>query len=480
VFVQSSWWGSYPYAGAAVTLSVLNGDTGSSPPLTGYSGLAFVSDGLGSVKYMLYLDPAVFISGNKYAVNATATRILKTDYDWVWFNVKVVPQSIAVRVVFDRADYYSGDSGTLTVSAQPPEGHSQPNAYKYTMYPPTGNYVFDISSGSQPTFSFTIPLNYDQDGIYFLVEASNAEGDYGSTTASKYITYGVMIVNADPDFYNPGDTVTFGPELKSGAITSPGPLTFFYQITAGMSIVKQGTSSASGNAGDYTTSIPFTVPAVAAQSYEINVMANQNGHLINGYATVNLKQGFIMSIKFDKDSYSAGDTMKVSYTITPIAPNTPSPTVYYFNYGIIGLPFESWSGTSASGEFTYKVTDNANEGDNIFQVGESSTGAQAQEVVLIGPEKGTIGGIAIFEWFLLALIVILFLLMLAFRFRGAPSGGAAPKPKEEKAAPPPPPGPSASPMIVNCKACGAPIEITTSKRPIEVMCPSCGETAMVE
>jgi ribosomal protein S27E len=348
------------------------------------------------------------------------------------------------------------------------------------MYPPTGNYVFDISSGSQPTFSFTIPLNYDQDGIYFLVEASNAEGDYGSTTASKYITYGVMIVNADPDFYNPGDTVTFGAELKSGAITSPGPLTFFYQITAGMSIVKQGTSSASGNAGDYTTSIPFTVPAVAAQSYEINVMANQNGHLINGYATVNLKQGFIMSIKFDKDSYSAGDTMKVSYTITPIAPNTPSPTVYYFNYGIIGLPFESWSGTSASGEFTYKVTDNANEGDNIFQVGESSTGAQAQEVVLIGPEKGTIGGIAIFEWFLLALIVILFLLMLAFRFRGAPSGGAAPKPKEEKAAPPPPPGPSASPMIVNCKACGAPIEITTSKRPIEVMCPSCGETAMVE
>jgi len=35
-------------------------------------------------------------------------------------------------------------------------------------------------------------------------------------------------------------------------------------------------------------------------------------------------------------------------------------------------------------------------------------------------------------------------------------------------------------MTVTCKACGAPIEITTSKRPIEVMCPSCGETQMVQ
>lgn len=36
------------------------------------------------------------------------------------------------------------------------------------------------------------------------------------------------------------------------------------------------------------------------------------------------------------------------------------------------------------------------------------------------------------------------------------------------------------PLMINCKSCGAEIEITTSKRPIEVMCPSCGETEMVE
>jgi predicted RNA-binding Zn-ribbon protein involved in translation (DUF1610 family) len=34
-------------------------------------------------------------------------------------------------------------------------------------------------------------------------------------------------------------------------------------------------------------------------------------------------------------------------------------------------------------------------------------------------------------------------------------------------------------MMVTCRACGGPIEITTSKRPIEVMCPRCGNTEMV-
>jgi predicted RNA-binding Zn-ribbon protein involved in translation (DUF1610 family) len=35
-------------------------------------------------------------------------------------------------------------------------------------------------------------------------------------------------------------------------------------------------------------------------------------------------------------------------------------------------------------------------------------------------------------------------------------------------------------MSVTCRHCGKAIEITTSKRPIEVMCPSCGETQVVQ
>src|SRR5256886_17550213 len=47
--------------------------------------------------------------------------------------------------------------------------------------------------------------------------------------------------------------------------------------------------------------------------------------------------------------------------------------------------------------------------------------------------------------------------------------------------PPPPPegathAPAATPMSVNCRRCGKPIDLTTHRRPVQVMCPSCGAT----
>jgi len=85
---------------------------------------------------------------------------------------------------------------------------------------------------------------------------------------------------------------------------------------------------------------------------------------------------------------------------------------------------------------------------------------------------------------LILLILVIILFVLVFR-RGRPPKPAA-APPAEKPAPEPEPEPApaeeaASPgMVINCKACGAPIELTTSKRPLEVMCPSCGETEMVQ
>jgi len=34
-------------------------------------------------------------------------------------------------------------------------------------------------------------------------------------------------------------------------------------------------------------------------------------------------------------------------------------------------------------------------------------------------------------------------------------------------------------MSITCRRCGKPIDLSTSRRPIEVMCPSCGETQVV-
>ena len=79
------------------------------------------------------------------------------------------------------------------------------------------------------------------------------------------------------------------------------------------------------------------------------------------------------------------------------------------------------------------------------------------------------------------LFVLLLLIVIAlWRKVGAgfgPIGGKAAVP------PPPPEGsvPSAPtwPMSITCRRCGKPIDLSTSRRPIEVMCPSCGETQVV-
>ncbi|MEK6838760.1 MAG: hypothetical protein AABY08_03350, partial [Candidatus Thermoplasmatota archaeon] len=83
---------------------------------------------------------------------------------------------------------------------------------------------------------------------------------------------------------------------------------------------------------------------------------------------------------------------------------------------------------------------------------------------------------------ILGIGLLFVILLMVLMWRRMSMGGLAPKAPAEKPAPPPSatavPGPA--PMTVSCKACGSPIEITTSKRPIEVMCPNCGETQMAQ
>ncbi|MCI4371986.1 MAG: hypothetical protein L3J78_04985, partial [Thermoplasmata archaeon] len=93
-----------------------------------------------------------------------------------------------------------------------------------------------------------------------------------------------------------------------------------------------------------------------------------------------------------------------------------------------------------------------------------------------------VGGIPIFA----AVLGLLFILLLiAFIGLWRRTGGGRMMGTFGRPAAPPGPGeapprqPSGSPMSVTCTHCGKPIDLTTSRRPVEVMCPSCGETQLV-
>jgi hypothetical protein len=417
------------------------------------------------------LDSAVFLDGKTYTVSANATSILKYASDLAQFNIRESLVTMSVSLTLDKDSYYSDETAVLTVAAQPPSGHSQPSTYVYRIS--AGTTDFARQSTSSPTFNFHIPSNF-QGTLTFRADVYNVEGDYGWDSTTGAVGFGVMIVNVNPPEYNANSVLTANFELKSTVMTA-STTTFYYKVSDGARTVKQGTADVSS--GSLSGSIQYTVPNVPAQQYTFTVYASGGGHIVSGQAAASLIQDFILTIKFDKTSYNAGDTMVVDYKIAARASGTPLPRIFRLSYGLIEYSGVSFTTTNAEGKVNYVVPAGANEGQVLFEMQESSTSTMAIEVVTIGPPTD---GIELFDAFLLVLIVILFLLVLAMRGRGAGAGARAPKPKEEKAAPPPPPGQQVSPMIVNCKACGAPIEITTSKRPIEVMCPSCGETAMVQ
>jgi ribosomal protein S27E len=285
------------------------------------------------------------------------------------------------------------------------------------------------------------------------------------------------MVNLSPFEFNANDVITANFELKSTVMTGSTTV-FYYAIYDGSHNVKEGNVNTGGS---LSGSVQYTVPNVPAPYYRFTIYASGGGHVISGQAQANIVSNFIVTIKFDKTNYNAGDTMSIDYKISARSSVYPLPRIFTLQFGLLGYPMPSVETTSAEGNVKYVVPSGANEGQVLFEmiVSSSSGTVYAYEVVTIGPSPSEI---SLFDAFLLVLIVILFLLVLAMRGRGAgaKAAEAAPKPKEEKAAPPPPPGAQTSPMIVNCKSCGAPIEITTSKRPIEVMCPSCGETAMVQ
>jgi len=124
------------------------------------------------------------------------------------------------------------------------------------------------------------------------------------------------------------------------------------------------------------------------------------------------------------------------------------------------------------------------DGDILVSATESNTFTFRQQTVHIGTTSALwsteLAGIPLFA-VLLALLFIFLLVAVLGLWRRIGFGGALLAPK----APPRPPAegapraPPTAPMSILCHHCGKPIELTTSKRPIEVMCPSCGETQLV-
>jgi len=214
------------------------------------------------------------------------------------------------------------------------------------------------------------------------------------------------------------------------------------------------------------------------------VTATDRGNTTQAQATISQAAGFVLGLSFDKTSYGAGDTVHAHLTLT--AKGTGS------------LPSQfRWSLSSASASATAITTGPAADlfltipagtgnGGLLVFANELNTGASAFQTVQVGPTGSSfwstdVGGAPVFAIVLSALFVLLLIAVIAMWRRSG--GGFGPIGGKAAVPPPPPEGPvrsaPTSPMSITCRRCGKPIDLSTSRRPIEVMCPSCGETQVV-
>jgi len=385
------------------------------------------------------------------------------------------PTLLDVTVVLDKSAYLSGDTATArAVVYRTPA----PTNYTYLWRARnTFNTILNETQNGTSTYRYTIPLDYTG-LIRFEATVDDGQGNTSTVQAFAFVSIAVIALRLDRGEFSPGDTITAFYSVKSNVILN---VTYDYDVVDnGGTIVANGTTR--------QTFFSFTTPSPASRLYNFGVTARDGPNSTEAHVTIVQVSGFVLGITLDKSSYVAGETIRAHLVLTPRVATQPVPIQFRWSV------FLSSSSSSVSAITTnpdvdlfLPVPNGVGTGEIVVFATESSTGTSGIQTVRIGgsaqnPLWSTeIGGIPAFA-VLLGLLFILLLVAVVALWRRI--GGRMPGPLGGKPAPPPPPeGPvrasPATPMSVTCRHCGKPIDLTTSKRPIEVMCPSCGETQLV-
>lgn len=481
--------------GVKVDIMIMEGVGTDADEIDGYGG-TFYSDASGTVIYGFSVDDADFAEDKTYTVRADVEKALKEDTMDATFDVEAGGRAISVDMAFDKEVYTTGDTVTVTVSAAVPLGASNELTYLFMITDQGGGTRAQeviSSTSSEVTFNYDIPNDFEGT-LTFWMSVANADGDSGVDMEQKIVHYAVLLLNAEPERYDAGDTITANYELITTLLTAPS---FFYKITdASGGIVLEGEIEGSATTGSFE----YTVPDVPSGHYDFYMYANlvyegipneEQGIWVETTDVCNLESGYDIEISVDAPAYAPGERVGIRYSIRAKG-DEGLPDKYIFAYGMSNGPMYTWQSSEPSGTIYYNIPSGVNQGEILLMVsasdGQGGYLGQAIETLTIKSspnplEYTRIGDVPLMGIILLILVIILILIML-FRRPSAPAPAkpAAEKMEEaplEEEAPPAVAG-EPSPLAINCKACGAEIEITTSKRPIEVMCPNCGETEMVE
>ena len=453
-------------------------DLATSALVPAYSATGLTTDGSGLLTYSFVLAATPTTADYELSAMGTSHGV-QTANAVDGFSVQPAASVFTVTVTLDKSQYRSGDPITATAHVLTTE--TLPMTYSWIVTESTTGRTLATDFGlTVNTFEYTIPSDYQiapPGSLIINVQVNDGNGTIRFASASTTVAYGYLSLNLNRLEYNANDGITATYSLSSNVMTSP---TYLLQIVDSTGATVQSGPTSGGSA-------TYTVPSPAARFYTFTVIASQGGMSVQAQATANQASGYFLSLTLDRSNYVPGDTISIAYRITARG-TSALPSQYEFSLSLFGTATQLESTSSPTGTLTLAIPADAPTGNVLLAVTEVNTGATELVVVHVGavnPLVADIGGVPLFDILITLLFVVLLLaVILLWRRAGMGRGpGMAAAGKPSTPPPPPPSGPSqqaAGPMSVACKHCGASIEITTSKRPIEVMCPSCGETQVVQ
>ncbi len=380
------------------------------------------------------------------------------------------PAAMTVTVVLDKSSYVSGDTAIARAIV-----YRTPAPANYTYVWRVRNFFFQLlNTTTTAGATFTYPIALDYTGtLRFEATVDDGQGTVAVGQQSATVAQAYMSLSLDRGDYNPGDAITAFYGVTSHVITSP---TYAYEVDDASAVVVL-----SGNTN--FTFFSFRTPNPSSRSYTFHVTATDRGNSTQAQVTITQATGFVLGMIFDKSSYAAGDTVHATLTLT--TKGTASlPSQFRWSLSIASASVSAIT-TGPTAALVLTIPQGTGNGGLLVFASELNTGASALQTVQVGSTGNTFWStdVAGFPVFAIALGVLFLLLLIAVIGLWRRVGGGF-GPIGGRAVPPPPTeGPvqssPTSPMSITCRRCGKPIDLSTSRRPIEVMCPSCGETQVV-
>jgi len=444
-----------------------------------YPNIVLKTDSQGVLKHIIALNNNTYTEGAIFEVEIYASKGTTNSVpDSRTFEI-VSTSSISIVLDFNRAQYASGEELFVNATASA-IGDASSSQFTYILEIralSSNGSLFARDTQLHGNFSFKIPDNFE--GLLWVrVTADDGAGNSASVIQQVNVAYAIILVNSDREYYEPNDVLKITYSVIGNMDGEPE--TFFIVYDSDGNVVDEGITEH----GSFT----FVVPAAPSSTYVFTVFASAGGRVVQGTDQANLFSGYLLNLKFNRGYYKPGDIIVLDYSIIVLG-GANTPASFVITYGLVNGPVSSLQITETSGTLLYTIPDDVDQGNQLFMATciFGSTSASASEVLLIKSGANplwflSISDIPIFSIGLLILVIISINMSYRTRKRmkAMETDGVHSKPSQSDSLIAKRAQDVQGGQTVECIECGNPIEITTTRRPIEVMCPHCGEIQHIE